>query len=262
MAQPDFVNFHKSITHELLAVKDRVRSILWDRNWTDDGKFKEAILRKVISRTLPDNYSIGTGHVITYNPSAKEYEISKQIDIVIYENKYPVLFKEGDFIIVTGDSVRAIIEVKTKIETVSELLGIIETSEENANPIKNTLENKQFFNGIFSFETDIPMNDNLKDPLEEHYLSSTCEKNRQVNHISLGKEIFIKFGVPRSQFLSIYKLEELGFAYFISNLTYGLDITRNQFNERFFFPLPSKEPHNQYKIDLDPEKTKKETRNK
>jgi len=59
--------FQESITKELNVVKDRVRNLIADSHWGEEGRYKEAILRNVIKNFLPENLSLGTGFVIRKN---------------------------------------------------------------------------------------------------------------------------------------------------------------------------------------------------
>src|SRR5690606_12666309 len=108
------IDFHKTTTKELLAIKDRVRYLI--NHWGEDGRYQEAVLKSVISRFLPEKYNIVSGFVIKQTNQRGEHEPSKQIDLIIYNTDFPVLFKEGDFSIVTADSVEAIIEVKANLK--------------------------------------------------------------------------------------------------------------------------------------------------
>ncbi|OQX51685.1 MAG: hypothetical protein B5M53_10660, partial [Candidatus Cloacimonas sp. 4484_209] len=76
--------FQKSITKELDIIKNRVRNLIGNTHWEEEGRYKEAILRNVIKRLLPSNLSIGTGFVIKKNNG--NTQISNQIDIIIYDN--------------------------------------------------------------------------------------------------------------------------------------------------------------------------------
>lgn len=58
------LEFQKSINKELQIVKDRVRNLIGRANWGDEGAYKEAILRNVISQYLPKNLSIGNGYIL------------------------------------------------------------------------------------------------------------------------------------------------------------------------------------------------------
>jgi len=55
--------FQESITKELEVVRDRVRNLIGDAHWGEEGRYKEAVLKNVIRRFLPSNLSIGTGFV-------------------------------------------------------------------------------------------------------------------------------------------------------------------------------------------------------
>lgn len=109
----DAQKFQESITKELDTVKDRVRNLIGNSHWGEEGRYKEAILKNVIARFLPANLSLGTGFVIRKDNN--EAHISNQIDIIVYDNTIPILFSEGDFVITTYKNVKAIIEAKTKI---------------------------------------------------------------------------------------------------------------------------------------------------
>lgn len=105
----DSQNFQKSITQELDVIKNRVRNLIGNAHWGEEGRFKEAVLKNVIQRFLPNSISIGTGFILKENEDSNT-NISHQIDLIIYDNTKPVLFREGDFIITTETNVRGIIE--------------------------------------------------------------------------------------------------------------------------------------------------------
>ena len=229
--RPDPKEFQKSITEELNIIKDRVRNLIGDTHWGEEGRYKEAILRNVIRRFLPSNLSIGTGFVIK-----NKTRISSQTDIIIYDNTIPVLFSEGDFVITTHKNVRGIIEVKTRIDGYSGLQESIQKARENGKLI-----GKNIFNGIFSYEYegDIERSTSIDQAIKR--------ANGYVNHVSLGPDVFIKFwkkGVWRIEdeencqngFYKIYKIENLSFSYFISNL---LEFTcSSKLSDRWWFLYP------------------------
>ena len=92
------------------SLKNRIRNFISDAHWQTDGEWKESILRSVLRRYLPNTTGIGKGFIIT-----KEGP-STQIDILIYDATKPILFKDGDFILVTPDATLGIIEVKTRVK--------------------------------------------------------------------------------------------------------------------------------------------------
>src|SRR5690554_1453256 len=108
--------FQESITQELNIVKNRVRNLISDAHWGEEGRFKEAILKNILRKFLPSNLSVGTGFILkATGNNDNENRLSNQLDIIIYDNTLPLLFSEGDFIITTHSNVRGIIEVKSKI---------------------------------------------------------------------------------------------------------------------------------------------------
>jgi len=247
--------FQKSINQELILLKDRVKNLIeidGVNHHGEDGNYRELVLRNIIRRFLPNNLSIGTGFVISNDEEGAKR--STQIDILIYDNSYPLLFKEGDFIITTPQSVKAIIEVKTTIVN-SDLNEILEKSKDNYNLI--TKNGGEIFNGVFSYNYkynnlfDKRKKDKKLTPTIENSLKNT---NGKVNHISLGKNIFIKYwdrsfidklveddkriiarGCSHS-FFNIYELIDLSFVYFISNLIYW--ITDKNIDEQWWFLFP------------------------
>lgn len=242
MVEQDFKKFYESLNKELMVVKDRIRSLIGNANWGEEGRYKEAILKNVLSKFLPKNCSMGTGFVINKNK-----EITKQIDIIIYDDSSPVLFTEGDFVVVLASSVKAIIEVKSSIRTTKELKKIIKNCEENAKKIEiNFSQNQKMFNGIFCYECKLSFK-TLENSLQDCFHISKCTLFRKINNISLGKKIFIHLWEYNPFSLRCYELEDLSFAYFISNILTTLDL-RNWENASLFFPLGSKDPFEKFKI--------------
>ena len=136
----NIIEFYKSISKELDVTKDRVRNLV--PNWSEDGRYKEVILKSVIRRFLSEKYIIGTGFIVKGNEIRGEHESSKQIDIIIYDSSFNTLFKEGDFIIVTPEGVRGIIEVKTNFKNCPNKNEIINQCNENGKFIFSGKRNK------------------------------------------------------------------------------------------------------------------------
>ncbi|MCK4308317.1 hypothetical protein KAW50_08840 [candidate division WOR-3 bacterium] len=253
--------FQKSITRELDTIKNRVRNLIGDAHWGEEGRYKEAILRNSIKRFLPSNLSIGTGFVVSgYNRrNVEEIKVSNQIDIIVFDNTCPVLFCEGDFVITTRRNVRAIIEVKTRIRN-ADLSDIIPKSINNGRLLNSRSERvlsrkmicnrrQEIFNGILSFEYD-------DDPHSSVLESALKQTEGYVNHIALGKDYFIKYWRERTQlvnpvecdndFYNIYKLKDLSFSYFISNLM--MDCTSgNKLEDRLWILFPLQETKEAYR---------------
>jgi len=235
--------FHESTTKELDAIKNRVRNLIGDSNWSEEGRYKEAILKNVIKRFLPKKFIVGTGFIVK-TKNNNRYECSKQIDILIFDSSYPVLFSEGDFHIITPNSVKSIIEVKTNLENQD-----IQNTIKKMNSIEEFVGvNKRIFNGIFSFEgysnSKHDLKNKIKDKIETNF---KIVKPSFVNHICLNPNIFMKRWNSR---FSVYKLDNLSFSYFISNLIYYVTDKPIENESRAWFPT-NKEYEKLFDINLD-----------
>ncbi len=243
----DAEEFQKSITEELNVVKNRVRNLIGDHHWGEEGRYKEAILKNILRKFLPMNISVGTGFIVNTN---NENNISKQIDIIIYDNSHPVLFSEGDFIITTTKNVKGIVEVKSSIGSGNNTFqSVVQQYDETIEPIKSSLGNKKLFLGIFSFEFD-------QNVYSETIDTILIRSSKIVNHISLGKDYFIRKWKSQdanrleppvnncnNDFYNVYEIRDLSFSYFIANL---IDIVCGGLNDRYWFSFPipgTKEPH-------------------
>lgn len=247
---PDYLKYQKSIGREFKAFENRVRHLIDDSHWGEEGKYKEVILMNYLRRILPNNISVGTGFVRNQNL------ITKQIDIIIYDNSYPVLFSEGDFIITTPDNVLGIVEVKSKV-TVGNLFEIMSTAQENAQIIEKNL-NRIIFNGIFSYQA---ASSNIGSYYQKLSIND-INMGGLVNHVALGDRFFIKLWEAEARNESphasyrFYKLpEDLTVPYFLSNLQeHILKQTNNNFaNQRseFLYPiLEGKETHLQNTLSI------------
>lgn len=214
----NYTNYAKSISSELISIKDRIRHFIGNAHWGEDGRFKEVILMKLLREKLPKNLCIGTGFV-----KCSEGRLTSQIDIIIYKDSLPTLFEYDDFVIVTPPSVLGIIEVKSNLRS-DVLVDAIEKSHTNGLKI-----GKDIFNGIFGYdENGVIINDGRN---ISHSIESKLRENfGQINHISLGKDYFMKYwneGIERyndperdeqAAMYRTYRIGDLSFGYFISNL--------------------------------------------
>ncbi len=214
---PDYVEYQRSIANELIALKDRVRNIIGDANWSEEGRYKETILREIISDKLPSFASCGTGFAVS------NHQISSQIDIIVYDNTMPLLFSKGDFVIVPADAVLGIIEIKSNLYNVR-ISDVIKKAHKNGELI-----GKEIFNGIFSFTYESRQNiinntDAILDAFPVAVKDSLIDYNGKINNIVLDKNCFIKFWPDGQLYMEthdkykLYNIPDLAFGYFISNL--------------------------------------------
>lgn len=209
---PNYLDYRKSISNELISIKDRLRHIIEDKHWGEEGRYKEIILSETLRNLLPQNVTVATGFVMVEGNI-----ISTQIDIIIYRTDYPVLFKIADFVVVAKDSVIGIVEVKTKLGR-DNIKEAIEKSHNNGKLIGNHI-----FNGIFGYETDFRFRD---DSVISTTISNAILSNSgYLNNICFGKDYFMKYwetGKPNmetgKECYRTYEIIDLSFGYFISNL--------------------------------------------
>ena len=239
------LRYQVSLNQELDTIKNRVRDLIGDAHWGEDGRYKEEKLKQILKNRLPQNLSVGTGFVIN-QISHNENIVSKQIDILVYENNVPPIFQEGDFVIVTQNSVKAIIEVKSNLKsnrTGKE--GLLKAVEKfnylTQFPLISRTDEQRIFRGLISFDYEGKINSKVID-------DSLRVSNGLVNHISLGGHIFIRHWLDaegleppirancRTNFYNVYGLENLSHAYFISNLIHMT--TSVDLSDRYFISFP------------------------
>ena len=239
---PDYTAYQKSISDELISIKDRFRNFIDGHHWGEDGRYKEIILSHTLRQHLPERVSVGTGFVVSDNG------LTKQIDIIVYRDDFPLMFKQDDFIIAPSESVLGIIEVKSQITTQIGKDAIYKATE------NGRIIGKEIFNGIFAFESN---NECFRRPALQNALA---ESRGVVNHLCFGADIFLKYwetGHPNTNpcaqdSYAVYRIQNLAFGYFISNLIEDIHIALhgqqlpNVLN-RMFYPIEgTKEAH---KID-------------
>ena len=242
--------YFESLTDELRSLKNRIRNFIGDAHWQTDGEWKETILRSILRRYLPKTIDVGKGFIIT-----KEGP-STQIDILIYDTTKPVLFKDGDFVLVTPDATVGVIEVKTRVNRseLNEVLGKIDTIAKLHRRQPTVV--RPFF-GLFSYEDS---------DFDSHFALQTIKNvffgfgGTPINILSFGESKFIRFWEfdPRDQRKLIYKwhayeLEGKAPAYFLHN---AIAFTCKQSvgeNDDIWFPGEGKEVHLIDRIEINPE---------
>lgn len=260
MIEPDVRKYHESLGIELQSIKNRVRHLIGNANWGEEGRYKEAIIKDVLRRHLPGNYAIGTGFVLGKMPSR-----TTQIDVLIYDKSFPVLFREGDFVVISADGVRGIIEVKTKLDS-AQIRAVVEKAAHNGYAIYSGQQDRtcQLFNGVFCFEcldAETPeVLESVKIGYEIFKSGSLPQGNYRVrdkelsavNHLALDKHGFIKLwdAGHRNVKYANYRLPELAAAYFISNLMQFLQPRITSSATQWMYPLDSKEVYKIGEIGL------------
>ena len=236
---PNYIEYQQSISRELISIKDRVRNFIDDNHWGEDGRYKEIILSHVLRQHLPQGVSVGTGFVVNNG------NITKQIDIIVYRDDIPLLFRQDTFVIVPAECVLGIIEVKSRATT-DVCRNAVHTAAYNGRII-----DREIFNGIFAFENNSPN-------IPKHDFKRALKENFGIiNHICLGTDVFIKYwdtsmpicNAATKCNYAVYSIEDLAFGYFISNLVEDVYISMHgqklpETLRNMFYPIENtKEAH-------------------
>lgn len=241
------IEFHKSTTLELKAIQDRIRNLV--PNWLEDGMYKETVLRGLIKNFLPRNFDIASGYVARQTDERGNHTVSKQIDIIIFDNAYPILFRKEELAIVTADSVRGIIEVKSSVDSENLNETLTKCNEKGEFIFNDRAQNSPpLFNGIFYYNLNSKTDNQILTYLQNDALrvSNINPTNKFiVDHISYGENKFFKFWkneLPEPNRIDgrrnfLYNVENLSFAFFISNLLSYLEPKSVERNKYLWFPV-------------------------
>lgn len=231
--------YFRSLSRELDALKDRVRYLIHDNHWQTDGEWKESVLRSVLQRTVPQNMAIGRGFIVG-NGGA-----SSQIDILVYDTPYPVLYKDGDLVFISPSSCRAIIEVKTRVTSAQFRSALIKLGDNAALGRSGATARRTVFTGLFVYEEC-----HLPRLLENVASAAGDSHTRIVDHVSIGSSMFAKFwtrnpedGTGSYKHWHQYHLEAMAQDYFAHNLSTSLAPDAASRSEQIWFPENGKEGH-------------------
>ena len=235
---PDYLTYHESLTHELHALKNRIRNLV--EHWPTDGEYKEAALRTVLRRHLPTTLIVGRGFIVTPDAS------STQIDLLIVDGTSPTLFRDGDLLLVTPDCVRAVIEVKTSLNNSADVKECA-TKLATVGSLCRTHDGSNFnmWLGIFSYEGTRNPDPLLLDAVQE----AANRTDTAINCVAYGKDYFVRYWAegeyekgddrtePADPRWRIYRLQDLASSYFVGNVVDSLANLERQSSSYAWFPL-------------------------
>jgi hypothetical protein len=183
-----FVPFFESLTQELAAIRNRVRLLV--RHWPTDGHFKESIFRQVLRRHLPTNVSVGTGFVVNY------FEPSGEIDVLVTDNAMPTLFREGELVIVTPESVRAVIEVKTSLNGPADIEAAAVQLAKRKAIVERHCQCDNVWAGLFVYEGNAERHEDVLTAIHNAWI----QQGSVVNAVTIGEHLCAKFfPIPSDQ---------------------------------------------------------------
>lgn len=239
-----FKDFHESINLEMVAAKDRVRSLLHpSKHWGEDGRHKEEILKQVLRRHLPKTTDISSGFVRLSDGC------TNQMDIVLSDATMPTLFKTEGFSITTPSMVLGLVEVKTSVTSAAALSEILDKLAGNAAAVRKArAAGKISYNAsnpwaaLFVYEEAKLKPEAILNELDK------CAKEdfyRIVQCITFGPNLFFRFWPGRNgrdPYWEGYKLNGLSYSYLVSNIIWQ-DIAPSIDSDPWFALREGKDPY-------------------
>jgi hypothetical protein len=181
-------SYFQSLTAELHSLKNRVRSfIVDDPHWPTDGEWKESVLRTFLRRNLPTTIAVGRGFIVGTDRH------SSQIDLLLYDCTKPVLFRDGDTVMITGEAVAGVIEVKTTLtadsakKALTKLANIGEMIRPYSAPV-----------GLFAYDLKCSGDQVLK----TLKVSAEQSYRKACTFVSAGPDIFVEMVHSRNGYIS------------------------------------------------------------
>jgi len=149
----DRKDYLSTFSDELLAQSNRVDFLI--RHTGTVGSFREELLRGFLRKCLPGKFQVSTGFI---------EDCGRQLDIIVWDGvNYAPLFRENEVVVVPRESVRAIVEVKTVLDTgtLDQALEILYEATTRHPPVV------PIFQGVFAFEqgyrSDLSIAQRIKD---------------------------------------------------------------------------------------------------
>jgi hypothetical protein len=150
--------FLQAIADEIISKSERIELLI--QHNTTKGNYREELLRGILRKYLPKKYEIATGFI---------EGCERQCDILIYDSQnFSPLFREGDLVVLPEKAVRAVIEVKSTMDSnqLSEALDLLaEVARHRNTPAP-------IFKGIFAFKKDMVKEKTIADSIAEFYHSN------------------------------------------------------------------------------------------
>ncbi len=232
----NFLDYHRCIAKEIEITKNRIRYLIGLNHLPTDGEWKEIVLRKVLRTHLPESLRVGRGFVCCRD------ENSTQIDILVTACDKPTLFKDGELVLVTPDTVGAIIEVKTSLRSRLEIQNAINKLSINVEKIR-TSGNPDCQAGLFVYDRK-----KIADGIILQALQSAADgqENKVINWIAFGPNLFFRFWKSGQAVNSpcngpvwhSYDLPDgLAHAYFVSNVVWDVSRQNSLSMQYAWFPV-------------------------
>lgn len=230
-------DYYESLSNEMMAVKNRVRELLGNAHWLTDGEHKETVVRQAIRRIAPRNMVVGRGFIVS-----PEYK-STQIDVLVYDERYPVHYRDGDLFMIPPAACRAVIEVKSTLQSAANFKLHVNKQVEILKGLRAAGVKKDVFCGLLYFDSQVQNHTEMG-----QHLAEACQGDPRLalNHVALGKDVFYKFWERNPEKLDEtgynrwheYEMSNRSFGYFLYNLVVDSEIVPP---DTVYFPPSGKE---------------------
>lgn len=244
----DNIAYFESLTSEIKSLQNRIRNFIGNAHWQSDGEWKESVLKSILRRYLPNHVGVGSGFIIT--PDGP----STQIDILIYDKSKPILFSDGDFVLVTQDATLGIIEVKTKVRS-TELPDVLRKLDANVSLSRKGYACVQPFFGLFVYECQNFASARTLATIKDVFKGMHANT---INFLCFDKSFFIRYWnhdptYPSNSYYRwhCYNLNRMAPAYFIHNVIEHTCHYSVLMNNDLWFPSQGKEPNKIAEIEQD-----------
>lgn len=164
--------YYASFSDELQSKMKRLDVLVGRDHWLSVGNYKESLLRGLLSNLLPKKFEVSTGFIMSTDRDGRIIK-SKQQDIIIWNsNDYAAIFRDDEFVIVPPEACRAVVEVKSTIDT-STLLKALGSSdglyEFTRTEASSNFDIKKY---IFAFDGNIQFPNKYFDTVARFYTES------------------------------------------------------------------------------------------
>jgi hypothetical protein len=213
----DLDGYYASLSAEMMAVKDRIRQLIGPVHWPTDGEHKETILRQAIRRIAPRNMVVGKGFIVS-----PEYT-SSQIDVLVYDDRYPVHYQDGDLFMIPPAACRAVIEVKSALHNMAQFRETAQKQVAILQGLRQAGVTRDVFSGLLYYENNVRSSGGRIGRCLAELAGG--DPRLALNHVALGTDTLFKFweahprrGVEQYNHWHEYNMPDRSFGYFLYNL--------------------------------------------
>ncbi len=133
METPNLTDLASLVGESFSSRVEMLNKVIGSVHYPSVGRYKERLISELLKESIPKQYDVATGFVLfpsEFNESddvsvntklnRSAFSVSKQCDIIVYDSfNHPIVFKDGDFVVVRPEAVKCIIEIKSTLSSSS-----------------------------------------------------------------------------------------------------------------------------------------------